>query len=195
MKKLLFFISVLTLFAFTNRFVKSTSVVIDSKSKLVINGKTNVNTFRCKYDILKLNKPISVSFKRVNNKIVFDKTVLVLGTDCFDCGGIGINSDFQKLLKSETYPEIHINLKEITADIEKSKQLKALLDLEISGVTNTYSIPVKLKDQGTLTVEGDLTLNIRDFNLEPPKKALGLIVVKDTISINFHLNIKEHNTY
>ena len=192
MKKLLFFISILTMLAFTNTFVKSTAVVIDSKSKLVINGKTNVNTFKCEYDILKLDKPIPVSFKRINNKIVFNETVLVLGTDCFDCGGIGINSDFKKLLKSETYPEIHIVLKEISTNLGKAEQVTALLDLEISGVTKTYSIPVTLKDQNNLVVEGVLNLNIRDFNLEPPKIALGLIVVKDTISINFHLKIQEH---
>jgi hypothetical protein len=33
-------------------------------------------------------------------------------------------------------------------------------------------------------------LNLSDFNLEPPKKMLGLVVVDDAIEINLDLKIK-----
>src|SRR6056300_1339029 len=116
MKRILFFISSFMMLAFTTTYVESTAVVITPSSELVINGKTNVNSFNCEYDVLSLKKPIPVSFKRINNKIVFEKTTLVLNSACFDCGGSSINADFQELLKSGTYPEIYIDLKEISAD-------------------------------------------------------------------------------
>ena len=54
--------------------------------------------------------------------------------------------------------------------------------------SKSYFIPVELKDDKIINVSGALNLNICDFNLEPPKKALGLIVVSDIIKINFDLD-------
>lgn len=192
MKKLLLFISLFTLLAFTSDIVGKTSVIITPNSKLLIIGKTNVNSFKCQYNVSKLNKPITVFFKRRDEKISFEKATLVLNNLNFDCGGIGINNDFQELLKSDIYPQIFINLKEISKDPINENLVNALIDLEIAGVTKSYSTPVELKGEDTLLIKGVLALNIRDFNLEPPKKALGLIVVKDVIEINFELAVKEY---
>lgn len=191
MKKVLILISVLTAFSFTDSFVGKTSVMIAPSSKLLIIGKTNVNTFKCDYDIVKLNKPIPVTFKKHGNKIKFEKTTLVLDNVNFDCGGIGINKDFQELLKTKTYPRVFIKLNEIVKDRDHGNLLQALVDLEIAGVTKSYTVPVTFKEEGVTSVKGVLALNIRDFNLEPPKKALGMIVVKDVIEINFDLAIKK----
>jgi YceI-like domain len=192
MKKILFFISVLTTLAFTSTFVGSTTVIITPSSKLLINGKTNVNSFKCLYNVLKLNKPIPVFFKEHQDKIIFEKTTLVLENANFDCGGTGINNDFQELLKTETYPQIFIKLKEISKDPNNKTMVQTLLDLEIAGVTKSYTIPVQLVGDDIMSIKGILSLNIRDFNLDPPKKALGLIVVKDTIEIDFQLMVKEY---
>ena len=109
----------------------------------------------------------------------------------FDCGGPGINNDFQELLKTKTYPRVFIKLNEIVKDRDNGNLLQALVDLEIAGVTKSYTVPVTFKEEGVTSVKGVLALNIRDFNLEPPKKALGMIVVKDVIEINFDLEIKK----
>lgn len=191
MKKILIFISVITALSFTDTFVGKTSVTITPNSKLLIIGKTNVNTFKCQYDVLKLNKPITVSFKKRGNKINFDKTTLVLDNINFDCGGIGINNDFHELLKTKSHPQVLLKLKEINKDPNNESIVQALVDLEIAGITKSYEVPVSLKENGIMFIKGVLALNIRDFNLEPPKKALGMIVVKDVIEINFELAIKK----
>ncbi|GGK18473.1 hypothetical protein GCM10007962_10820 [Yeosuana aromativorans] len=192
MKKILFFISILATLAFTNAFVGSTSVLIAPTSKILIKGKTNISTFKCQYNVSKLNKPIPVFFRKYKDEIIFDKTTLVLDNANFDCGGTGINNDFQKLLKSETYPHIFIKLKEISEDPNNENRIQALLDIEIAGITRSYSIPIEFEGEDTLLIKGILSLNLRDFNLEPPKKAFGLIVVKDTIDINFQLRVEEY---
>ncbi|MGE5944498.1 MAG: YceI family protein [Flavobacteriales bacterium] len=191
MKKLLIFISVLTSLAFTDTLVSKTSVIITPNSKLLIIGKTNVNSFKCQYNVSKLNKPIPIIFKKHGKKISFEKTTLILDNINFDCGGSGINNDFQELLKTKSYPQIFINLKEIIKDSNNENLIKALVDLEIAGITKSYTVPIELNNEGTMSIKGVLALNIRDFNLEPPKKALGLIVVKDVIEINFELAIKK----
>lgn len=189
MKKILFFVFVFTTLAFT---IGGTSILIKPSSKLFIKGKTNINSFDCQFDFLKLKNPIPVFFQKINNKIVFDETKLVMESACFDCGGKVINKDFQKLLKSELYPEISIQLKEIYTDNLNQKSIEVLTNISVAGITKPYRIPVKLQGKETLFISGSLNLHISDFNLEAPKKALGLIVVKNTIEINFNLIVKEY---
>lgn len=192
MRKILLFISVVALMAFTGRKLSSTSVVITPNSKLFIIGKTNVSSFKCRYDVEKLEKPIPVFYKKVGNNLVFDNTVLVLNNADFDCGGHAINADFNELLKTDTYPQLFINLKEISNTPKSDNDVLAKLNIEIAGIKKEYSTPVTIKGSDAMLVKGVLNLNLRDFNLEPPKKALGLIVVKDVIEINFELVVTEN---
>src|SRR5690606_33344694 len=131
------------------------------------------------------------SFKNHGDKIAFEKTTLVLDNINFDCGGPGINNDFQELLKTKTHPKVFIKLKEIIKDKNNENLVQALIDLEIAGITKPYTVPIELKNEETMSIKGALALNIRDFNLDPPRKALGMIVVKDVIEINFDLAIKK----
>jgi hypothetical protein len=190
MKKILFFVFIITTLAFT--ILGSTSVLITPNSKLIVKGKTNINNFECQFNVLKLKNPIPVIFEKTGDKIVFDNTMLVLDNSCFDCGGKGINNDFQELLKSDLYPQTIIELKGINKKNHIENQIQAILNISIAGVTKPYLIPIELEGGETMLIKGILSLNICDFDLEPPKKALGLIVVKDTIEINFQLLVKEH---
>ena len=60
----------------------------------------------------------------------------------------------------------------------------------MAGIAKSYQIPEELNQEDDLHIKGILNLDICDFNLEPPKKALGLIVVKNMIEINFDLLVK-----
>lgn len=193
MKKIVILISVLSLLAFTKNDIGSTSVVITSNSKLFILGKTNVGGFDCVYNVQKLERPIPISFNKAKDKIVFSHTVLVLENENFDCGGKAINADFHKLLKTDSYPNIFIKLKSITKEQTNSNSILAHLEIDLAGVTKSYATPVTVEGSGPMLIKGRLDLNLRDFNLEPPRKALGLVVVKDVIEINFELAVIQNN--
>lgn len=191
MKRLMVLVSVITAFAFTSRdsAINSTSVILTPESSLMVRGTTNVNTFSCGYNINKFKNPIHISYKIEDSKMKFTKTALVLDNNCFDCGGKAINKDFQSILKSDKYPQIILLLKEINSF--ENEEVKASLDIQIAGVTKMYKVPVKFKKSNNLLVTGDLNLNLTDFNIHPPKKFLGLIVVEDRIDIYFQLAVKE----
>jgi hypothetical protein len=192
-KKVILFISVVMALAFTNRdsAIRNTSVILTSESSLLVRGTTNVNTFTCGFNINKFKNPIPVVYYLEGDKVTFSKTALVLDNDCFDCGGKGINSDFQKILKSDNHPQIFLLLKEIS-QLENSSDIQALIDIEIAGITKNYKIPVKIKKNNSLLLTGNLSLNLSDFQIVPPKKFLGLISIKDKIEIFFQLAVKEH---
>lgn len=192
MKKIVFIIIIFLSFAFAKNVATNiTSIIITPKSQLVIKGTTNVSKFKCRFNIEEINKPIPLSFVVKDDKLVFEKASLVLDNSCFDCGSRAINKDFVNLLKSEKYPKIVLELKQIKKDLRTNNIVHALIEIVIAGQSKSYFLPVELKGEKVLNVSGTLDLNICDFNLEAPKKALGLIVVSDIIKINFDLVVEE----
>ena len=192
MKKIVFLVVILLAFAFTktDRAIKSTSVVISPKSSLMVKGSTNINNFKCIYNIEKLNNPIPVLYFLSNNQLKFKETVLILDNKCFDCGGKAINNDFQKILKTESYPQIKMFLKQVNG-LEFNKDLEALVDIEIAGVKKPYTVVVNISKENELTINGGLKINLKDFNIESPKKLFGLIKIDEMIEIDFSLLVKE----
>jgi hypothetical protein len=192
MKKLVFLVSIFFALAFTNKDAsfKSTTVVITSESSVVVNGTTNVNSFKCNYNIDKFKNPIPIFYHLENDKMVFNKTVLVLDSNSFDCGGNAINKDFKKILKADAYPQISLFLKQIINGDNKNT-VNALVDLEIAGVKKPFKIPVVIDSDNHISVKGKINISLKDFNIEAPKKFLGLVIVNNNIDIDFKLVVKE----
>lgn len=194
MKKIITLLAALSTLAFTAsdfKEAKNDSIIIDPSSQLLIKGKSNINTFTCQFDVVNINNPIQLHYNEVENKLVFEKTTLVLNNSCFDCGNRLMNKDFNDLLKTDVHPQIILQLKEIYKNSNQASKVNALISLNIAGVTKAYSITLDVSDSDTICVSGSLGLNINDFNLKAPKKALGLIVVSENIEIEFHLYFKK----
>ena len=171
---------------------KRTSVIVTSESSLLVRGKTNLNMFTCGFDVNKLKNPIQVAYHIEKDRMVFDKTALVLDNQCFDCGGKALNNDLQKILKSDKYPQITLFLNEISNLGDQSDGVLATIDIEIAGITKSYKVPVKFKKNKGMLITGDLALSMHDYNLEAPKKLFGLITVHDKIKIYFQLAVREN---
>lgn len=170
---------------------KRASYTITNESSLVIKGNSNINSFTCTYDINNLKSPIPASYSIEDNKLYFEKTTLILDNIDFDCGGRGINNDFQKTLNTEEYPQIRLNLKKIEATGNPS-EVQATIVINIAGHSQSYKIPLSIKRNNNLQVSGQLDIQLSDYNLTAPKKLFGMITIDDTIEIIFNLSIKEN---
>lgn len=192
MKKVLGFATFFLLLAFNFKEppVNLGIVTIAPESRLMISGTTNISTFSCDFDTYGLKESIPVHYKKIDGKYIFNKATLVLSTLGFDCGGRGINRDFHELLQSGKHPQILLKLKEIEGDILHDSPIVAVVEIKIAGNTNSYKIPVTTDKNKTKSVSGALKLSLGDFQLKAPKKALGLIVVHDSITIDFDLKLK-----
>ncbi|MEL0454659.1 YceI family protein [Flavobacteriaceae bacterium SZ-1-7] len=195
MKRGLFFVFVIATLAFASKddFFISTEVNIEPESSLFVKGTTNVNTFKCIYNVTKFKNPIPVNYHLENGKMVFNKTVLVLNNNCFDCGGKAINNDFQDILKSHQYPQINLVLKEIKS-LEESTNVEVFVDIEIAGVKRPYVIPVNLNEQDNMFINGHVDICLTDFHITAPKKFFGLISVDNEIEIEFKLVVQEEES-
>ncbi|QYA25247.1 YceI family protein [Gramella sp. MT6] len=160
------------------------NITILTDSELIIAGKTNVNKFDCKFDIDLINHERIIKYIEDDGFINFHNLQLNLLTKGFDCGHKRMNSDFQDLLMCEKYPEIVIELDRI--EFVSREFVKAFITVHLAGMTNSYNLPVQISND---RFSGKFEMNIRDFGLEPPTKALGLIEVDEEIEVQFNLKI------
>lgn len=171
-----------------NRFHEKKVTVLPS-SQLSINGDTNINKFECVFDTEYLKEAQKVYYSRRDSIMNFRGAILVLNNKGFDCGNKGINQDFHDLLKSDQYPEILLEINQVKL---RTKEFGvATICITMAGKQKYYDVPINIKDEDIAQFQGELELNIQDFNLEPPKKLFGIIVVKDEIEINFDLKVKK----
>ncbi|MDT8347308.1 MAG: YceI family protein [Flavobacteriaceae bacterium] len=164
-----------------NLFVK-----ITKESYLSIKGKSNVNSFHCDYNTYMLEQEVFLTYRKNANRILFDDAKLELKNTGFDCGNKMMNKDFHKLLESEKYPNISFKLLEV---IPHNEVFDARVAIQIAGVTNEYIFAVALNNS-VECLDGLLCINITDFGLEPPKKLLGAVVVKEDIEVHFKFFIE-----
>ena len=162
-------------------------------SKLSISGDTNINEFLCTYNSEFLPERISIGYSHGPSEIEFKNAVLLLKDTGFDCGSKGINRDFYDLMKAEKFPTIRLDLQKIKMDCAVTGV--AFLKIAIAGKDKFYQVPIKINTSDVLRFQGTLSLNISDFDLEPPHKMFGLIVVKDDININFNITVKNNETW
>ena len=153
---------VFILLSFSHNPIK-TRVKITSKSEVTIKGKSNVNSFECKYDSDCIEDEISVAVTRSNTKILFEGAKISIQSKGFDCRHKMITKDFKKILKADDYSHIGIDLEEL--------------------VTNKNEITAKI----CVEIAGILKINIKDFCLQSPKKLLGFVTLNDNVAIDFNL--------
>lgn len=185
MKKILIFLSLIfgSLINAQNN-PEFASISISPSSELLISGSTNVNKFHYFYHTDLFAKQRKVCYQVVNETIFINNLDIDLKITGFDCGNKRMNEDFCDLLNSEEYPQIKISLRKIECISEDFA--KAFISVRLAGKSNNYILPVKTSSDN---YQGKLKLNIRDFGLEPPKKALGLIEVDELIEISFDLDV------
>jgi hypothetical protein len=159
-------------------------ISIQPHSELIIAGSTNVNKFDCTFDIELISSPIAIAYQRKEDLVKLKDLKLSLRTSGFDCGNKRMNADFQDLLMSHKYPAIEIEVKQL--ELIAGDYQKAFLQVTMAGKSKQYELPVLVKDD---FYKGKLRLNIRDFGLEPPRKALGLIEVNEIIKVQFDLKV------
>lgn len=177
--------------AFTNaqNNFQNKKVAVLPSSKLTIKGDTNIKAFDCVFDMGYLQKENNIQFIIDEpGHVHFKNAILVLNIKGFDCGSRAINNDFHKLIQSQKYPQILIELLEVRQ--QKAGTANAIVTITIAGTRNEHIFPVKFINGDILGIEGNLLLDIKDFKLEPPKKLFGMIVVKDKIEIMFDLKVK-----
>jgi polyisoprenoid-binding protein YceI len=100
----------------------------------------------------------------------------------------GLNKNAYEALKSDKYKNIQYQLTSSTLSPEKGGNLiKSKGNLTIAGVTKEIQMDVHqvINDDDTVTTKGSHTLNMTDYNVEPPSFMWGAMKTGDTITLDF----------
>lgn len=153
----------------------SATTISAQENFVKINGSTNVNSFQCVNSKFK-NGVYSFSEKNLPN--------IILKVSDFDCGNRMMTKDFQKILNVEKYPEMSIKFINFT---KTQKNFIAVVEVKMMDQSIRYNVEFAL-DNNKMT--GHKNLKFSDFNITPPKKMGGMIVVKDDLNLTFSLATK-----
>lgn len=140
-----------------------------------INGSTNINNFKCVNDSFKSEKVAEI----INGKSLPNITLKV---DDFDCKNKIMTSDFKKTLDADDYPALMIKFLNIQ---KKLNIYNAKIEVKMMDKSRVYNINLCLQN-GKLT--GKSPVKFSDFNIKPPKKMGGMVVVKDDLNLVFALD-------
>lgn len=157
----------------------------------MISGTTNVNQFRCRYQLKEFEIPVRMNPENRNGRIVFHNARLKLANDCFDCGGKGINADFREILQTERHPHVELTLLYVDSKNQAEDRIAVGLEIKIAGEARKYETYLNCDNRSEICVQGHLALKLSDFGLDPPKKVFGMIKVNDEIAVDFALVMKQ----
>lgn len=165
-------------------------VDVKEKSMLTIQGKSNVVDFQFDQPGNRfIQKQIYITASRRGDKLYLSERNLEIPVNKFMSDNKMALRDFQKLVKSDKYPVMRIELDHVKLkDDLLGEAGDALIDVTITGVTRRYTFPVKVEKNGhNLTFDVKKSINIRDFNLTPPVHMMGMLKVDAWITINLFM--------
>lgn len=161
-----------------------------------IQGTTNVNSFECTSESQMPRGFIMADPHPRNNIIYFSDAMLELDIVSFDCQNRRMNRDMQEALGADEHPQIRIRLLEAhylkdKKDVQNDK-LKVKVAIALNGVINNTEVIIDINkaDGYQFLFTGSKELNMSDFNIDPPSPAMGIIKVRDSITINFNLLVE-----
>lgn len=161
--------------------------VLTSESEVAIVGRSNLNEFICKADKVE-------GSGRLESKSTAEPVAQVeIPVEAFDCRNGRMNRDLFDALKGEQHPYISYRLDGVRVLDRKLDNGAALLEAEgtiwVAGVARSVRTRVvgdRLAN-GYLRATGSLDLSMSDFNIDPPTAMLGLVKVRDGITVRFEL--------
>jgi len=168
------------------------------ESRLYLEGSSNVNEFSC--DCTQEFSPLEVSYDIDTNgsSLTFLGTSLDIKTALLDCGNRGMNKDLKETLKEKEFPHISIQLEKV--DLNKMRKeiaptwthLVAHTKLTLVGETQEMKMPILARrlSRDVYQFKCFYKINFTSFGIDPPTALMGLIKVRDEISIYFDLHIK-----
>ncbi|HBG79546.1 MAG TPA: hypothetical protein DDW74_02340, partial [Porphyromonadaceae bacterium] len=159
-------------------------------SSLSINGSSNIVNFTLTQSSENfIQKNMIITASQNDKKLYLSENRLIVPVKRFTSSNKMALRDFYKLLKSDEYPTMDIQLNHI--DLPENPKLAtgvAVVDVTITGVTKKYQFPIKTEKNGTRYIfDIEKHINIRDFGLEPPVQMMGMLKVDEMININLKM--------
>ncbi len=169
------------------------------KSRLWLEGKSNINKFSCESESLKSYAyfgPESFLLPVNNFDDVQSNTSVYffIPVQSFDCGKKKMNKDMYKALNEKQNPTIKYELikSQLIASPDTSSewfQVNTHGNLTIAGMRKEIEMVIKIRplSNGKYQVIGAIPISMYDFNIKPPSAFFGLIKAKPELFVRFDI--------
>jgi hypothetical protein len=171
--------------------------IVDSSSKLVIYGDTNLNKFKCETDCFEKIDTLTYHPEESACDIFFSQTQIRVPVKSFTCGNEMITKDFWETLNVDKFPTLTVhflNLKDFST-AENGDRVRGEVAIVLAGVKKQYHIQYTLQrhSQDYFSLTGKQPVCFSDFQLKAPRKMLGLIQVQEDLEVEFLMKLKVLN--
>jgi len=166
---------------------------LEPGSEITIQGTSTLHEFHCKTDKIMAYVDVDPSYTKDLTKIakplVSVKVNIVAKT--LSCGGGTIDNNMYKTLKADQFQMIKYTMSGY--DLLDATQSSFTADtkgtLQIAGQDKAVDIKINAARlaEGKATAEGEQTIKLTDFGIEPPSFMFGRLKVGNEVKVKFNL--------
>lgn len=185
---------------------QSTFVPVE-ESRLWIEGSSNVNEFECEAEEYEgeASLPNETENESASNPMAQATEQLFLKldirVDSIECGKRKMNSDLQKALKAEQYPQISFLFQEAKILDEPNFSQEEVFQLQVKGLLTVAGVTKEITfmteayyiNSGRVRARGGTKINMTDYGVAPPTALMGLIRANEELTVNFDLVARPKN--
>ncbi len=193
----------------------ATRLTIAPRSTLVLNGSSNVASWRCRGSTMSGDVTLAVPLEKINEVIdrIEDGNVgvwmsnpaagrfppprfaLSIPIDTLRCsGGRPMERDMMRALKAKQFPSIDFRFDDVRGPIEHDLDQRLYRTaiaghLALAGVTRELTVPVIAERllPNRFRLRAELPVRMTDFSISPPKALFGLVKANDGLTVTFDL--------
>lgn len=111
--------------------------------------------------------------------------------DQLDGGRNKMNRDLRDALKFDEYPDIHFSWDELefTGLTDMGRRSEVAGRVTIAGEERDikFTADLSINEWSQIVVKGAVPMNMRDYNIEPPRALLGVIRTDEDVEMSFEL--------
>jgi hypothetical protein len=195
---------------------ESTRLVSGAPSKLVLQGSSNVASWRCSGTTLDGAMEVAAPLQQINNVIdrIEDGKValltaatakfpqpsfhLTVPVHTLRCGNRQMERDMYRALRSEQHPTIEFRFLELVGgvnhDIDGGSYHATIAGvLSLAGTQRNVTIDVEATRiaPNRFRLRARLPLRMTDFRITPPTALFGMVKAKDDLVVQFDLYLQE----
>lgn len=179
------------LFAFfTKASAQSYDVNIIGPALIKIHGSSNVNKFMLSYtkDVARQRK-LTLGNIENNRQAIAGSNRIALEVDAFSSSHKMITTDFKKMLQMGKYPVINIEISRLIINPSNPTSPFVMAVLTLAGTKRIEVLPVMIvkRPNNQMQLSSMHRVSLKNYNLSPPKKLMGMVNVNDEVFIEITL--------
>lgn len=177
--------------------VSQSAYTLDESSSMIIEGTSTIHDWEADVEEMDIN--ITLAPEQLGKDAMVspvESFSLTVPVESIESGKGSMNRKIYGALKEDDYPNISFKLtsSELTGNsTPEAFTLNVTGDLTIAGKTNQVTFPVKATrvNENSFRFEGDYTLNMEDYDVDPPSAMFGTIKAGEEVDIIFNILVNK----